>query len=152
MTLPLVLGEFRVGTEPKLRFTPSGMAVSELRAVASSRKKDESTGEWADDKSAWVTVVSFRQLAENVAESIEQGALIVVQGRLHVEDWQDGEGAKRTSVKIVADFIGPSLSRATARMTKNPRREGDAESPRTAEPAASQSWATPPGQDDEPPF
>lgn len=107
--LPQVVGEFRCGGEPNLRFAPSGTAVCRLRAVASSRKKQDD-GTWADDKSAWVDLVGFKRLAENMAESFKQGDLVTVTGKLQVEDWEDSDGNKRKSVNVVVDTIGMSAS------------------------------------------
>lgn len=122
--LPQVSGEFRCVADPELRFTPSGVAVGKVRAVASSRKKDEATGEWADDKVCWINVVTFKQQAENVIESLKKGDLFVLTGRLQTEEWEDKEGNKRTSIEVVADNIGPSTRWAPARHVATDRREG----------------------------
>lgn len=152
--LPTVTGEFRAGADPTLRFAPSGVAVSELRAVASSRKKDED-GKWVDDKSVWVTITTFRQLAENVAETITKGDLVVVSGKLQVEEWEDKDGAKRTSVKVIADHIGPALAYATAKVSKTERRESGGSQQQTPQGQDhGDPWAAPASttQTEEPPF
>ena len=64
MALPTVTGEFRVVEDPELRFSPNGVAVGTVRLVASSRKKNEQTDEWEDDKILWVTGTAFKQFAE----------------------------------------------------------------------------------------
>lgn len=151
--LPQVVGEFRVGVDPNLRFAPSGTAVCSMRAVASSRKKDEN-GEWRDDKTTWVDLVGFKKLAENMAESFQKGDLVTVTGKLQVEDWEDNEGNKRKSVNVVVDTIGMSVAFNAARSIK---------SERGAQPSGQQSqdggdpWAQPAAsggssQTDEPPF
>lgn len=104
--LPQISAEFRLGTDPNLRFAPSGVAVCGIRAVASSRKKNEQTNQWEDDKTCWVELVGFKQLAENMAESFQKGDQVLAQGRLQTEDWTDNDGHKRTSVKVVLDNIG----------------------------------------------
>lgn len=145
--LPTVHGEFRAGADPELRFTPGGMAITKVRSVASSRKKDDS-GEWKDDKTVWVNVVCFNKMAENVAESISKGDLFVVDGRLQVDEWEDKEGGKRTSVEVVANSIGPSLAWSTAKMQKTERSTSSGGS---SNPAGGDPWAAP-AQGEEPPF
>lgn len=108
--LPEVTGEFRAAADSELRFTPSGMAIASVRAVASSRKKDDSTGEWSDDKTCWVKVIAFKRLAENMAESIVKGSLFTVTGRIQTDEWEDKEGVKRTTIEIVANTLGVSIA------------------------------------------
>jgi single-strand DNA-binding protein len=144
--LPQVVGEFRVGVEPNLRFAPSGTAVCSIRAVASSRKKDEG-GNWVDDKTTWVDLVGFKKVAENMAESFSKGDLVTVTGKLQVEDWEDKEGNKRTSVRVMVDTIGMSVAFAPARSIKADRPSGGQSSAPAEDP-----WAAPAGTSDEPPF
>jgi len=146
--LPQVSGEFRVGAEPNLRFAPSGTAVCRMRAVASSRKKQDD-GTWADDKTAWVDLVGFKKLAENMAESFKQGDLITVTGKLQVEDWEDKDGNRRKSVNVVVDTIGMSASWTPVAAIKAERQSSGGQSSRQA--PAEDPWQTPP-QTDEPPF
>jgi single-strand DNA-binding protein len=150
MALPRVHGVFRAAADPELRFTPSGMALCKVRAVASSRK--EVNGEWVDDKTCWVNLTTFKTTAENVAESIQKGMLIVVEGRLQTDDWEDKDGNKRTSIEIVCDSLAPDLSWATARVTKTERSGGGGSQSSNRGAPAEDPWATPVGQDDEPPF
>jgi single-strand DNA-binding protein len=155
MALPPINGEFRLGTDPDLRYTPGGMAVCEARAVASSRKKNEQTGEWHDDKSAWVTLTAFKELAENMAESLNRGDLVVVLGRLEIAEWTDKDDNKRTTPKVLLDNIGPSLVRATAQVSKKDSSSGGGGSrvQRTSGPVDNDPWATTPAtSSDEPPF
>lgn len=146
--LPQVSGEFRVGGEPNLRFAPSGTAVCRMRAVASSRKKQDD-GTWVDDKTAWVDLVGFKKLAENMAESFKQGDLITVTGKLQVEDWEDKDGNRRKSVNVVVDTIGMSASWNPVAAIKSERQSAGGQSSRQA--PAEDPWQTPP-QTDEPPF
>lgn len=118
--LPEIVGEFRCAAEPNLRFAPSGTAVLNIRAVASSRKKTDS-GEWVDDKTCWVNVVAFKKLAENAAESIEKGDLFMVKGRISTDEWENSEGEKRTSFNLIADYIGPSVTFNTAKVSRGER-------------------------------
>ena len=148
--LPSVHGEFTVGTDPSLRFSAGGMAICSFRAVASSRKKDDK-GEWVDDKSAWVNVTGFKQVAEIMAESVEKGQKIVLDGRLEVEPWTDRDANDRISVNVLVNTVGPSLSFATAKVSKV-ERSSNTQSGQQSRPqsAGEDPWATP--QSDDPPF
>ena len=150
--LPQVVGEFRCGGEPNLRFAPSGTAVCRLRAVASSRKKQDD-GTWVDDKSAWVDLVGFKRIAENMAESFKQGDLVTVTGKLQVEDWEDNEGNKRKSVNVVVDTIGMSASWNPVAAVKTERQSA---SSNQGQQQQRDPWTTGGGaqqdQSDEPPF
>lgn len=147
--LPTVCGEFRVVEDPDLRFTPSGAAVSNLRLVASSRKKDEATNEWKDDKTCWINGTCWRDLAENVAESLRKGDLVEVRGRLETRNYEDRDGNKRSSMDLTIDSIGPSL-----RFRAVPHSDGaGSKVTRSSEPDTTDPFATPAaGQTEEPPF
>ena len=60
--------------DPELRFTPAGQPVARFRIASTPRYRDNSTGEWKDGDSLFLTVNVWRQVAENVAKSMN-GAL-----------------------------------------------------------------------------
>ncbi len=66
----------------------------------------------------------WRQAAENVAESLQRGMRVVVQGRLRQRSYETKEGEKRTVIELEVDEIGPSLRYATAKVTKTSRGSG----------------------------
>src|SRR3989442_14823112 len=82
------------------------------------------TNEW-EGRTSFFNVVCWREMADNVSESLAKGARVVVTGRLEQRSWETENGEKRNVVEIVADEIGPSLRFATAEITKNDRRGGD---------------------------
>jgi single-strand DNA-binding protein len=115
-TLPLV---GRLTADPELRFSPSGMAVAKFTIVTSRRTKNEATGEWADADTTFWDCAAFKQLAENIAETLQKGMEVVAIGRAVQENWEDKQtGAKRSKVSVRIDSIGPNLSRATAKVAK----------------------------------
>jgi len=142
--LPTITGEFRAVTDPELRFTPSGVAVANLRIAANSRKKVND--EWVDDKVVFLNLTCWKQQAENVAESVQKGDLIMVKGRLETREYETKDGEKRQSFDVTADEVGVSLTFATAKVSKTERRTG---STTTAPPP--DPYGTPP-QEEEPPF
>ena len=73
-------------------------------------------------------VTCWRNLAENVSESISKGSRVIVYGRLDQRSWENQDGERRSKVEIVADDVAPSLKWATADLTRNEFRGGDSNS------------------------
>jgi single-strand DNA-binding protein len=110
--------------DPDLRFTPSGAAVASFRIASTPRTFDRQTNEWKDGDSLFLTCSVWRQAAENVAESLQRGMRVIVQGRLKQRSYETREGEKRTVYEIDVDEVGPSLRSATAKVTKASRSGG----------------------------
>ena len=144
--------------DPELRFTPNGAAVARFRLASTPRIFDKTTNDWRDGDSLFMTVDCWRQLAENVAESLGRGQRVVVTGRLKQESYETKEGEKRTVYKVEADEVGPSLKFATAKVTKTTRSgNAPASNGGFGPPAADDPWAAAPvgasaATSDEPPF
>ena len=107
--------------DPELRFTPSGAAVANFRIASTPRTFDKQTNEWKDGDSLFLSCSVWRQAAENVAESLQKGMRVVVQGRLKSRQYETREGEKRTVFEIDVDEVGPSLKYATAKVTRTQR-------------------------------
>ena len=112
-----------VTRDPELRFTPSGQAVASFGVAVNRRWQNRQTQEW-EEAVSFFDITCWGQLAENVAESVQKGTRVVVDGRLDQRSWETEQGDKRSKVEIVADEVAPSLRWATAQITKNERREG----------------------------
>jgi len=104
--------------DPELRFTPSGQPVAKFRVASTPRFRDNSTGEWKDGDSLFLTCNVWRQAAENVAESLTRGMRVIVSGRLRQRSYETKEGEKRTVYEVEVDDVGPALRYATAKVTK----------------------------------
>jgi single-strand DNA-binding protein len=110
--------------DPELRFTPSGAAVANFRVASTPRTYDRQTGEWKDGESLFISCSVWRQAAENVAESLQRGTRVIVQGRLKQRSYETREGEKRTVYEVEVDEVGPSLRSATAKVNKTARTGG----------------------------
>ena len=108
-----------VTRDPELRFTSGGTAVASF-GVAWNQRGQQGT----EDKAHFFDVSCWRELAENVAESVTRGMRVVVYGRLDYRSWEGQNGEKRQAVQIVADEVTPSLRWATANVSRNERRDG----------------------------
>jgi single-strand DNA-binding protein len=113
-------------SDPELRFTPSGAAVANFTIASTPRSFDRQTGEWKDGETLFMRCSVWREAAENVAESLTRGTAVLAQGRLQSRSYETKEGEKRTVTEMQVDEIGPSLRRATAKVTKAQRGGGGA--------------------------
>jgi len=104
--------------DPELRFTPSGQPVAKFRVASTPRFRDNTTGEWKDGDSLFLTCNVWRQAAENVAESLTRGMRVIVSGRLRQRSYETKEGEKRTVYEVEVDDVGPSLRNASAKVNR----------------------------------
>jgi len=109
--------------EPEVRYTSSGLAQATFSVAVNRRRLNQQTQEW-EESTSFFDVVCWRELAENVAESLSKGVRVIVTGRLEQRTWETPEGEKRSRVQVIADEVGPSLRWATAEVTKTDRKTG----------------------------
>lgn len=109
--------------DPELRFTPSGAAVANF-TVAVNRRFRNQDGTWDDKLEGFFRCSCWRDMAENVAESLQKGTRVMVVGRLQQRSWDDQEGNKRSTIEVQVDEVGPSLRWATAQVQKSQRSGG----------------------------
>ena len=105
--------------DPELRFTPSGAAVANFTVASTPRTFDRQTNEWRDGDAMFLNCAVWRQAAENVAESLQKGMRVIVQGRLRSRSYETREGERRTVFEVDVDEIGPALRYATAKVSRN---------------------------------
>ena len=111
--------------DPELRFTPAGQPVARFRVASTPRFRDNTTGEWKDGDSLFLTCNVWRQAAENVAESLTRGMRVIVSGRLRQRSYETKEGEKRTVYEVEVNDVGPSLRNASAKVNRVARSGGD---------------------------
>ena len=109
--------------DPELRFTPSGAPVTTFGVAVNRRWQNRDNQNW-EESTSFFNVTCWRDLAQNVSESLEKGSRVMVSGRLDQRSWETQDGDKRSVVEIVADEVGPSLRWATAEVNRNERRDG----------------------------
>jgi single-strand DNA-binding protein len=107
--------------DPELRFTPSGAAVASFTVASTPRTLNRQTQQWEDGDTLFLRCSVWRQAAENVAESLQRGMRVIVQGRLKQRSFETREGEKRTVVELDVDEVGPSMKYATAKVTRTQR-------------------------------
>jgi single-strand DNA-binding protein len=104
--------------DPELRFTPSGAAVANFTVASTPRTFDRQANEWKDGDAMFLNCAVWRQAAENVAESLQKGMRVIVQGRLKSRSYETREGERRTVFEVDVDEVGPALKYATAKVTR----------------------------------
>jgi single-strand DNA-binding protein len=106
--------------------TESGLNVVSFRLASSYRKFDQETKTWVTSETNWYTISAFRKLAVNAGSSLSKGHRVIVQGRLRIRDWDNGERSG-TSVEIDADAIGHDLSFGTSSFERTAIAEEESE-------------------------
>lgn len=109
-----------VATEVKHTVTAEGLEISSFRLASNHRRFDRTEQKWVDAETNWFSVTAFRQFAANVHASIEKGQRVVVNGRLRVREWTNGEKTGH-DVEIVAESLGHDVAWGTSRYTRTPR-------------------------------
>ena len=105
--------------EPELRYTASGVPVTEFGVAWNSKDRD------GNESVSFFDVTCWRDLAEHVAESLGKGMRVIVYGRLDQNTWETKDGDKRSKVRVIADDVGPSLRWAIANVDRLQRAGSD---------------------------
>lgn len=110
--------------DPEMRYTPNGVAMVRITVAVNRRRFNRDTNTWEDSEASYFDATCWRDLAENVSESLRKGTRVMITGRLEQRRWETQEGERRSKVEIQVDEIGPSLKWATASVTRIPRGGG----------------------------
>ena len=112
--------EGRLAANPDLTITQNGKNIVEFTVAVNERRQVD--GRWEDGDTTWHRVKAFKQLGENIVESLTQGDMVIVHGTITTDTWTDKDsGDKRSAQKAIADLVGPSLRFASARIKKTTR-------------------------------
>ena len=91
--------------DPELRYTQTGVAVTNCRIAVNRRMRNSQTNEWEDKLDGYFTVNIWRDHAENVAESLKKGDRVLVMGRLISRSYDDRDGQTKWVTEIEADEV-----------------------------------------------
>lgn len=91
----------RLTKDPELRYTPSGVAVTQF-TLACDRPFTNSSGEREAD---FIPIVTWRQLAETCANYLRKGRLTAVEGRIQVRSYDNNEGRRVYVTEVIADNV-----------------------------------------------
>lgn len=110
--------------DPELRYTASGAPVANFTIASTPRSFDRNSGQWKDGETLFMRCSVWRDVAENVADSLQKGMRVIAQGRLQQRSYETRDGQQRTVVEMTVDEIGPSLRYARAQVNRNPSNYG----------------------------
>lgn len=127
--------------DPELKFTPSGAAVANFTVASTPRTFDKNTNEWVDGDALFLNCAAWRELAENVSETLTKGMRVIVVGQLKVRNYERQDGSKGTSVDMLVEAIGPDLKWASAKVSRATRNGGTGQWGGSQQPAAD-AWST----------
>jgi single-strand DNA-binding protein len=108
----------RVVSEITTRVTSGGTKVANFRLLAQERNYDRTTNTWADGDRMYMTVVCWRRLADNVAESLRERDPVVVHGRLSMDEYTTKDGDHRSNIEVTAWAVGPDLALNTVTVNR----------------------------------
>lgn len=94
----------RLGRDPEVRYTPSGVAVANFSIATSEEWKDRETGE-KQERTEWHKIVAWRRLGEICGEYLHKGSQVYIEGRLQTRAWEDRDGNKRYTTEVVAQTM-----------------------------------------------
>ena len=97
----LVIGN--VGSDPEMRYTPNGTAVTSF-SLATNRVYTNASGE-RKEETEWFTVVAWNSLAEQVNQYLAKGRRAYVEGRLQSHSFQGNDGQMRFRNEIIANRV-----------------------------------------------
>ena len=98
----------RLGSDPEVRYTPSGVAVANFNIATSEEWKVKDTGE-KKERTEWHRIVAWSKLGEICGEYLSKGRQVYIEGRIQTRSWEDRDGNKRYTTEIVAtdvQFLG----------------------------------------------
>jgi Single-strand binding protein family len=97
-TNPRVTLTGRVGQEPRFRTTNSGTLVGSFPLAVHEE----------DGKTAWHTVVAFKERAEQLQTAIGKGQEVDVVGYVHASEYKDKDGNSKERKEVWASVVKPS--------------------------------------------
>lgn len=90
----------RLTKDPELRYTPSGVATASF-TLACDRQYTSGDKKETD----FIPIVTWRQLAETVANHLKKGRLCAIEGRIEVSNYENNEGKRVYTTKVIADNV-----------------------------------------------
>jgi single-strand DNA-binding protein len=92
----------RLTRDIELRYTQSGLAVTDMGLAVSEKRKSQS-GEWVEE-TTFVDITVWGRTAEVAGEYLNKGSTVLVEGRLKLDTWEH-EGQKRSKLKVVCERL-----------------------------------------------
>ena len=92
-----------VGTDPEMRYTANGNAVTTVR-MAVNRNYSGPDGERREE-TEWFSIVTWNKLAETCSQFLQKGRSAYVEGRLQTRSWEGQDGQRRFKTEVIANTV-----------------------------------------------
>jgi len=126
MAIPLLTVSGRVVGKPRWKRSPAGMPILQMNLLAVDRREGPD-GTWHDGDQYKVVAFAYKDLADNIRDSIHAGDMVICSGRIRTEQWTDAVGQPRVQDKFILSDCGPSLKLARRRHEHVVRAEYEAQ-------------------------
>ncbi|MEX0584813.1 MAG: single-stranded DNA-binding protein, partial [Natronospirillum sp.] len=97
----IILG--RLGQDPDMKATASGMQVVNLNVATNELGSKDQSGQRGPDQTEWHRCTLFGRQAEVASQYLSKGSLVYLEGRLQTRKWQDQNGNDRYSTEIICN-------------------------------------------------
>jgi single-strand DNA-binding protein len=87
----------------ELRYTPGGMAVTDMGMAVNDRRKNQQTGEWIEEVT-FVDVTLWGRTAEVAGEYLSKGSPVFIEGRLKLDTWEK-DGKKNYKLHVIGERL-----------------------------------------------
>lgn len=89
--------------DPQVRYTPGGTAVAEI-GLAVNRSWFDKQANQRREETTFVDITLWGRQAEVAGEYLAKGRSVLIEGRLHLDQWEDKtSGEKRSKLKVIAE-------------------------------------------------
>ena len=123
----MILGN--VGRDPEIRYTAQGNELTTF-TVAANRNYRKPDGEWGQE-TEWFNIVTWGELARRMAQNLQKGDRVYVEGRLQTRSWEGPDGQRRYRTEVIAERVLPQGRRQQPAAVPNLEPVPDAETERT---------------------
>ena len=100
MSLNKILLLGHLGSDPEVRFLPSGKQTAQFNVATNRKYKLEGQ---IREETEWFHVVAFGRLAEICGEYLKKGKQVFIEGRMRTRNWTDNGGQKHYRTEVVAE-------------------------------------------------
>lgn len=126
----------RLGSNPDVRYTPSGAAVANFN-IATNEFWNDKNGQ-KQERTEWHRIVVWGKQAQLCGEYLTKGRQIYIDGRLQTRQWQDKDGQNRYTTEVIANtvqFLGSAGERTSPQVDSNQSAGFEAPSVKVEEPS-----------------
>lgn len=102
----------RIGSDPELRYTGTGLPVLNFQLAEDHRAKNQQTGEWETTGTTWRTVSVWERglmKPEYLQTVLAKGQAVTVQGSERLREWEGKDGSKGKALELAASLVASPL-------------------------------------------